>query len=135
MRYEPTPSELLYLDSMDDDERLHYFITRTMETEEVWRLCDVDGWVTREKEGAVIMPLWPYEGLAEAAACPGEAADAVSLEHFVFHELAGLQDEGIRMEVFPGNPAGKGEGVKMDAAMLLRIFDGKMEQEQYFIEG
>lgn len=131
MRYEPTPSELLYLDSMDGDERLDYFITRTMESEEVWRLCDVDGWVTREENGVVRMPLWPYEGLAGECAGPGEAADAVSLEYFVYSELAELQAEGIRMEIFPG----KSDGVKMDAAMLLRIFDGKMEQEQYFIEG
>jgi len=131
MRYEPTSSELLYLDSMGGEERLDYFITRTMESEEVWRLCDIDGWVTREKDGVAIMPLWPYRGLAEAAASPGEAADAVSLEHFVYHELAALQAEGIRVEAFP---ASEGE-LSMEAAMLLRIFDGKMEQEQYFIEG
>lgn len=131
MHYEPTPSELLYLDSMSGEERLDYFITRSMECEEVWRLCDTDGWVIREKEGMVIMPLWPYRGLAEAAAGAGEAADAVSLEYFVYQELAELQAEGIRVEPFPGREA----GLSMEAAMLLRIFDGKMEQEQYFIEG
>jgi len=131
MRYEPTPSELLYLDNMDGDERLDYFITRTMESEEVWRLCDIDGWVRRDRDGVAVMPLWPYEGLAQACAGAGEAADAVSLEYFVYHELTELQAAGVRMEVFPG----KEGGIAMDAAMLLRIFDGKMEQEQYFIEG
>jgi len=131
MRHEPTANELSYLDDLDADERLHYFITRTMESEEVWRLCDADDWVTREADGVAVMPLWPYRGLAEPFAKRGEAADAVSLEHFVYFELAELQSEGIRVEVFPG----KAEGMRMDAAMLFRIFDGKMDEEQYFIEG
>lgn len=131
MRYEPTPSELLYLDHMDSDERLDYFITRTMESEEVWRLCDADGWVTHARDGVVTMPLWPYEGLAAASAGPGEAADAVSLEYFVYHELNELYGHGIVLDIFPGKAA----GVPMDAAMLLRVFDGKIDQEQYFIEG
>jgi len=131
VRYEPTPSELRYFDTMSGEERLDYFITRTMECEEVWRLCDVDGWVTREQEGVATMPLWPYRGLAEQCAETGEAADAVSLEYFVYHELAELQAEGVRVVPFPGGES----AMTLDAAVLLRIFDGKMEQEQYFIEG
>jgi len=131
MRHEPTANELTYLDELDADERLHYFISRTMESEEVWRLCDADDWVTRHIDDASVMPLWPYAGLAEPFAKAGESADAVSLEHFVYHELAELAAEAVQVEVFPG----KAEGVRMDAAMLFRIFDGKMDEEQYFIEG
>ncbi len=131
MRHEPTATELTYLDDLEPDERLHYFITRTMESEEVWRLCNADDWVTREVDGTAMIPLWPYAGLATACAEAGESADAVSLEYFVYHELAELAAEGVQVEVFPG----KREGVRMDAAMLFRIFDGKMDEEQYFIEG
>ena len=133
MRHEPTASELLYLDEMEDDERLHYFITRTMESEEIWRLCDADDWVSRERDGVMVMPLWPYQGLATPFAESGEAADAVSLEHFIYHELNELHGEEIRVEVFPG--AGKKPGVVMSAAELFRIFDHKLDEEQYFIEG
>ncbi len=131
MRHEPTATELACLDDLEPDERLHYFITRTMESEEVWRLCDADDWVSREVEGTTVMPLWPYRGLAEPFAKAGEAADAVSLEYFVYHELAELAAEGVQVEIFPG----KAKGVQMGAAMLFRIFDGKMDEEQYFIEG
>lgn len=131
MRHSPTPSELLYLDNMENEERLHYFITRTMESEELWRLCDIDGWVTREEDGRVLMPLWPYEGLAQACAGKGEAADAVSLEYFIYHELGELHGESVVMDIFPsGKP-----GVRMSAADLFRIFESKIDQEQYFIEG
>jgi len=131
MRHEPTKSELLYLDDMDRDERLDYFISRTMESEEIWRLCDADDWVSRDRSGAMVMPLWPYSGLAAPFAEAGEAADAVSLEHFVYHELNAMHAEGIRVEVFPGKKA----GVLMSAEELFRIFDHKLDEEQYFIEG
>lgn len=131
MRYSPTPSELRYLDQMDREERLHYFITRTMESEELWRLCDIDGWVTREENGMVLMPLWPYEGLAQSCAIKGEAADAVSLEYFIYHELDDLHRESVIMDIFPAS----GAGVRMSAGELFRIFEAKIDQEQYFIEG
>lgn len=131
MRYSPTPSEMLCLDRMKPDERLHYFISRTMESEELWRLCDADGWVIREESGTVLMPVWPYEGLAQACAGKGEAADAVSLEYFIYHELNSLHADGIGVEIFPAEQA----GVRMSAAKLFRIFEAKIDQEQYFIEG
>lgn len=141
MRHEPTANELSYLDKMDDEERLYYFITRTMESEEVWRLCDADDWVCREQDGVMVMQLWPYQGLAEPFARKGEATDAVSLEHFVFHELEALHAEGVRVEVFPGGLLldgliqNKKPGKQMSAAELFHIFDHKLDEEQYFIEG
>jgi len=131
MRHEPTASELACLDTMDSAERLHYFISRTMESEEIWRLCDADDWGSREQDGSLVMPLWPYRGLAEPFAARGEATDAVSLEHFVYHDLKELHAEGIRVEVFPGNQP----GMQMNAAELFHIFDRKLDEEQYFIEG
>lgn len=131
MRYEPTISERAYLDHIEGEERLLYFISRTMENEEIWRLCNIDDWVTYETDGRIIMPLWPYAGLAQAAAVSGEAAEAVSLEYFLYNELNELQHEGIEMEVFPGGKP----GVCMSPSRLFEIFDRKMDEEQYFIEG
>ncbi len=131
MRHEPTALELTYLDELDQDERLYYFITRTMESEEVWRLCDECDWVSRDRGGVIVMPLWPYEGLAKPFARTGETTDAVSLEHFVYHELAEIHNEGIQVEIFPG----KQPGMVMSAEKLLHIFAHKLEEEQYFIEG
>jgi len=131
MRHEPTPAELVYIDDMDVDERLNYFITRTMESEEIWRLCDTDDWITWQRDGMAVMPLWPYQGLSEPFAEEGEAADAVSLEYFVYHELNDLHARGIGVEVFPGRM----QGIRMSAVDLFRIFDHKLDEEQYFIEG
>lgn len=128
MRYTPTEAEAAALQTMDGTERLHYFITRSMECEEVWSLCDRDGWVARDNG---TMPLWPYRVLAEPHAKDGEAADAVSLEHFVYHVLPELQEDGIRLEIMPG----EGPGMVLTAAEMFRIFDHKMDEEQYFIEG
>jgi len=131
MRHEPTAAELLYIDEMEAEERLYYFISRTMESEEIWRLCNVDDWVSRSDGEKRVMPLWPYSGLALPFAKEGEAPDAVSLEYFVYHELNQLHADSIEVDVFPG----KKPGVRMSAAKLLQIFDHKLEEEQYFIEG
>ena len=131
MRHEPTPAELLYLDEMEEDERLHYFITRTMESEEIWRLCDSEDWVVNPVNGTRYMPLWPYSGLALACAKDNESADAVSLEYFVYHELNELHADAIAVEIFPGQK----QGIRMSALDLFRIFDHKLDEEQYFIEG
>jgi len=128
VRYTPTEAEAAALQGMDETERLHYFITRAMECEEVWSLCDADGWVVRQDD---TMPLWPYRVLAEPHAGDGEAADAVSLEHFVYHLLPELKQEGIRLQVMPGGQPGPA----LTASELFRIFDSKMDEEQYFIEG
>ncbi|WP_167631687.1 DUF2750 domain-containing protein [Mariprofundus ferrooxydans] len=131
MRHEPTAAELLYLDDMDHEQRLHYFITRAMESEEIWRLCDSNGWSVRHDGESLIMPLWPYSGLAQPFAGSGETTDAVSLEHFVYHELNDLHASNILMEVLPGKQA----GLRISAAKLFHIFDHKLDEEQYFIEG
>ncbi len=131
MRHEPTAAELTYLEDMDPAQRLHYFISRTMESEEIWRLCDASDWVSRDHNGKAVMPIWPYRGLAEPFAAKGEATDAVSLEHFVFHELNELHGEGIRVEILPG----KLPGVLMSAGELFHILEHKLDEEQYFLEG
>lgn len=131
MRHEPTAAELLYLDAMDADEKLHYFITRTMESEEIWRLCNEEDWVISGENDKLYMKLWPYSGLAMACAAQGESADAVSLEYFVYHELNAMHAGGIGVEIFPARE----EGIRMSARQLFQIFDHKLDEEQYFIEG
>lgn len=132
MRYAPTEAERACLKDMDEAERLLYFITRSMECEEVWSLRNAEGWATRETITGDILPLWPYRMLAEPFAAQGEAADAVSLEHFVYHELSDLNLDGIRLEIMPD--AGQ-QGMILGASELFQVFDRKIDDEQYFIEG
>ena len=131
MRYEPTPSELAAFDSMDAEERLHYFITRCMECEEVWRLRDTHGWKISSQGEVNIMAIWPYRCLAEASAENGDTAQGMSLEHFVDHELNRLYADDIVLEIFPGKQA----GMRLTAQELHSIFERKLDEEQYFIEG
>ena len=132
MRYAPSEAELACMAHMDAAERLHYFITRSMECEEVWSLRNTDGcWAIREGTDGPHLPLWPYRILAEACLSKGEAADAVSLEHFVYHELGELNLDGIKLEIMPG----ESPGMVLSASELFQIFDRKIDDEQYFIEG
>jgi len=131
MRYAPSEAELACMEAMDSADRLHYFISRSMECEEVWSLRNAEGWVSREHAGRAVIPVWPYRMLAENVAGEGEAADAVSLEHFVYHELNDLHMEAIGVEIIPGRES----GLMLSASELFQIFDRKMDEEQYFIEG
>jgi len=131
MRYAPSETELTCMKGMDAAERLHYFITRSMECEEVWSLSNADGWAVREGDAGASIMVWPYRCLAEAFTMQGEHTDAVSLEHFVYHELNELSMNGIRLEILPDHRP----GMVLSASELFQIFDRRMDDEQYFIEG
>jgi len=145
MRYAPSEAEFACLSEMDEPERLHYFITRSMECEEVWSLRNADGWATHETPTGEVLPLWPYRVLAEAFVSVETAADAVSLEHFVYRELNGMNLAGIKLEIMPLKTVpientseivpGVRRGMRIGAAELFHIFDRKLDDEQYFIEG
>jgi len=131
MRQAPTASELAQFTQMDVATHLEYFITRCMECEEVWRLCDQDGWVVQQKDGKKIMALWPYAVMAEQWAQPGQTPDAVSLEYFIYHEMNALHSNDIMLNLMPIDSS----PLLLSAERLFHILESKMDAEQYFIEG
>ena len=135
MHYAPTQTELLALEDIIPPERLNYFLTRAMEAEEVWVLGNESGWVINELDNQEVLPIWPYRIMAEDCA-QGEweanAADSVSLEHFVYNLLPQLSERDIHIEIMPSNSQ---KGLVFEASALFEILERKIDAAEYFIEG
>jgi hypothetical protein len=135
MKFKPSNTELLELDSYDANERLHFFLTRTIESEEVWGLSNPSGWVMKDSDDQTILPAWPYEQMAKICAVnewqnykPG----AVSLEHFVYTLLPVMVEQNIKVEILPTTNQ---PGNLLDAEELASIFEGMLESGEYYMEG
>lgn len=135
MHYAPSPKELATFDDTTAVERLNYFLTRAMEAEEVWGLSNGRGWVMKDKDGSLVLPVWPYSEFANANAVgedESKVADAVSLEHFIYNLLPQLIDQDIHIEVMPTRTK---KGLVMEAQALFEIIERKLDTGEYFLEG
>lgn len=135
MRYSPSDSEVAAFESMPDNERLEYFLSRVAEAEEVWGLGNASGWVMRESDGVTSLPVWPYRQFAMACAVDdweAQAGNAVSLEHFIFNVLQMMKDADIQVEIMP---AVARRGVLLDPQYLFKLFESLIESGEYFLEG
>jgi len=135
MQFSPTDNELTETASMTKSELLQYFVSRTAEVEEVWGLSDKSGWVLREDDGVVSLPVWPYQKYSLACATENwvnQVPDAVSLEHFIFKILKKLMNEGIMVEIMPNE---HGSGQLIDPNVLFVLFESVIESGEYYLEG
>lgn len=134
MQFTPTQSELSGLSLMSNTERLQYFLTRTIEAEEVWALSDHKGWILQEENGYTVLQIWPYEQLAMDFANGNTACQpgATSLDHFVYNLLSRMIDQNINLEVLPlvGMP-----GIKITANKLNELYESLLEASDYYLEG
>jgi hypothetical protein len=135
MKYQPSHNELSAIESYSENERLHYFLTRVIESEEVWGLSNPSGWVMREQDEQAILPVWPYRILA--AKCTGNkwkdyVPGAVSLEHFVYNLLPTMNSQDIYVEIMPTSNQ---PGILMNAKQLASLFEGMLESGEYYMEG
>lgn len=131
----PTIAESTLLENANAEERLEYFLTRSMECEEVWGLHNESGWVLKEDGDNTILAIWNYDVLAEACAqgkWSGYRPDAISLEHFVYHTLPQLDQQEILVEILPSPQK---TGLLIEAGALFEIFERKLDTVEYFIEG
>jgi hypothetical protein len=121
------------IDTMTGPERVQYFLTRTLESEEIWGLADTQGWVLHEEEGKSILPLWPYRQFAnECIDAVSLEAQSTSLDHFVESILHKLVVQEIQVELWP---TPRQRGVLLDATELQATFHSLMESGEYFLEG
>lgn len=135
MRYKPSDNELLEIETLSEELRLHYFLSRVIESEEVWGLGGEAGWLIKDLDDKTIIPLWPYELLATACAqqSPGRPATvAVSLEQFVYSLLPKIEQQNIQLEILPTNSQ---PGKIIQAQALAAIVEGMMESGEYYMEG
>ena len=135
MRYEPSANESAAIETMAESELLDYFITRAAEAEEVWGLGDDAGWVMREQDDQVTLPVWPYRQFAHACAAGDwetQVTKAVSLEHFLSTILRLLVDQDIQVEIMP---SASREGQRIHPERLFKLFESVIESGEYTLEG
>ena len=135
MKYHPSSKELLELGTCSANERMHYFLTRTTESEEIWGLGNSSGWIMKDENMQAILPVWPYEVLARDCAVNEwqyHVAEAVSLEQFVYKVLPKMIAQDIKVELLPTSTQA---GIVLDAAELATLFEGMMESGEYYMEG
>ena len=135
MRYLVSTKELEEASSYSPQSRAQYFLSRAIESEEVWGLNNPSGWILKEQNDQTILPIWPYQQMATGCA-QGEwenyEANAVSLEHFVYKVLPMMVTQDILVEIFPTN---SNPGELMSAEKLASIFEGLLESGEYYMEG
>jgi hypothetical protein len=135
VRYKPSESELVEIESYSEEQRLHYFLSRAIEAEEIWGLGDNTGWLIKEVNDRTIISIWPYETFA--AACVPQSGDhqapvAISLEQFLYAVLPKMDQQNIQIEILPTNGQ---SGKIMQAQALAAILEGMMESGEYYMEG
>lgn len=109
-------------------ERYGLFLQITVDWEEVWGLHSQDGWVLSSGEdGRDVLPLWPHPGFAEVCAhgpWEGTSPAAVPLDELLDDLLPLLEEDGIRVSVFPSP---QGEGVLVPPGELRQDLKAELE--------
>lgn len=135
MQFKPTQNEFDTFSNMPAVERMQYFLTRTIEAEEVWGINDFSGWILRNVEDKTILQVWPYAQLsADYIVSQSETykPGAVSVEHFVYNLLQTMITENIDIEIFPTS---SNDGIIISAAELYEILNTMLESGEYYMEG
>jgi hypothetical protein len=134
MQFIPTQNEISSLNTMENSERLQYFLTRTIEAEEVWALSDNEGWILQEDNDCIVLQLWPYQQLAREYANQDTSCypAATSLDHFVHSLIAHLIQQNIELDILPlkNKP-----GVRISASKLNELYESLLEAGDYYLEG
>lgn len=112
-------------------ERIEYFLTRTIEAEEIWVHADDEGWLMREEDEKTILPVWPYENLARANLGGDMVAQATSLEHFI-DILNQNSNRGIDLDMMP---LPNQTTVLISIPELLSMYESLIDSGSYFLEG
>lgn len=135
MRYVVTTDELTQVESYGPQDRLQYCLNRIIEAEEVWGLSNQSGWVMKEIDNQIFLPIWPYEQMATGCAInewQAYRADAISLDYFVYKLLPVMMKQDINAEILPSAVK---PGERLAAGELAAILDGMMESGEYYMEG
>jgi hypothetical protein len=112
-------------------ERIEYFLTRTMEAEEVWVHADDEGWLMREENNKTILPVWPYENLARGNLAGEMFVQATSLEHFI-DILNHNSNQGIDLDIMP---MPEQPTTLISIVEILSMYESLIDSGSYFLEG
>jgi hypothetical protein len=133
MQHAPTENEKKHLAGMTATQRIEYFLTRTMESEEVWGLTDDDGWLLRDRDGKTVLQIWPYrQFVEECIELEDQRPGSVSLEHFVDSILETLLAQDIVIELWPDRER---TGTLLTATEMQDMFTSLFDSGEYRLEG
>ena len=111
-------------------EKLEYFIGRVVDWEEVWGLKDDSGWASStDNAGVMSIPFWPhlkFAKLCNSDLWKGNIPTPISLIDFMSKWLPGLNNDGLKVAVFP-TPSGK--SIQLEPSVLLEQLE--LECEKY----
>ncbi len=97
-------NEVQNTSSMNDEQRVSYFIKQVKQSSKIWVLTDEHGCVMLNTEDEDCVPVWPDEKSAQSWAT-GEwktcVAENVSLNKWYSRWTHGLLDDGLCIVVFP----------------------------------
>jgi hypothetical protein len=91
-------------------------------------LLSDEGWVVAEEGGEPYLPVWPHRRFAEANAFEdwaGAQAHAIDVDDFTLAWTKKLEDDGMKVAVFPTPDA---EGTAVSPARLRHDLEGELEQ-------
>lgn len=135
MKYKPSIKEVTEVETYAPQVRLHYFLTRVIESEEVWGLANASGWVMEDVDKQLLLPIWPYEKLAldcKANKWEKYHANAISLEHFIYNILPTIIKQHIKLEILPTKTT---QGIVLAGTELSTILETMLESGEYYMEG
>ena len=119
----------------NDEQRLHYFLSRLIELEEVWGLANADGWLLLENNEQWNLPLWPSEILARRYR-QGKWEDhdthSISLEHCLDQLLPLMSSKSIDARLLPSPTHA---GLILSADSLMEIMQASIDAGEYYMEG
>ena len=104
MTWEIEEEEVRRLLSLPPEDRAVSFFQLVADWEEAWGLRDAEGWIVAQETDA--LRLWPHGAFAEACArgpWEGAAPEPVALDDLLEDLLPLLQEDGLRIAVFPSS--------------------------------
>lgn len=104
MPYNLDNEEFKHLLSLNNEERLAHAIDKIADWEEVWSICDDQGWLVQASENRQYISLWPHPRFVEDAVTryfPAYRAEEIDFELLLDQWLPLLKQENISIAVLP----------------------------------
>ena len=105
MPYVMNEKQFESVQSLDSNDRFQHFVSKVADWEQLWTVKNDEGWlVPVAPEGFEYFPVWPHPEYAQKITdlnFPGHKAEEISLQEFLSHWLPLLQDDDVKVAVFP----------------------------------
>jgi hypothetical protein len=95
--------------SLEPLDRYSYLVHRIAASQEAWGLRNEEGWVLINGDDGDAFCLWPHPAFAQACIMEGWdgcAPEPIPLQELAEELLPALEEDGVRLAVFP-TPAGQ----------------------------